>query len=279
MTRIAKQFLRLRVCEHDAALFVHNYDCIGRRFEKITEFLLFLLAMANVPIALENRNRFSGGIDAQGPAAGDRDRAPVAPGVHEFPFPISFLEDFCLDFFQRLGKNRMKKFASNSSADLFSLPAVEAFSRAVPIENLLLEAADKNCVVSEFEEFSVFAVHRLADAEIEFEFAPVLYFFLKRGVGKEPLLWAGKVEGLWHKPNQKERSDNRGGGSDSLDDACQPVVRMPEVPNFHDVRSSTGNDKYSEADKDPAKGEIAPFADEPDERDGYRKICQRDYQV
>jgi hypothetical protein len=121
------------------------------------------------------------------------------------------------------------------------------------------------------------ARERIADPEIKLEFAPVLYFFLKRGVGKEPLLWAGKIESLWHKPNQKERSDNRSGSSNSLDDACQPVVRMPEVPNF--VRSSTGNDKYSEADKDPAEGEIAPFADEPDERDGYRKICQRDYQI
>ena len=159
LSRITKQLLCLGVDELDFARAIHDDHCIRSRFEQISKFLLFLLAMADVPIALENRDRFSGGIDAQGPAAGDCDRGPIAPGVHEFPFPISFLEDFCLDFFQRLGKNRMKKFASNSSADLFSLPAVQAFSRAVPIENLLLEAADKNCVVSEFEEFSVFAVH------------------------------------------------------------------------------------------------------------------------
>lgn len=54
---------------------------------------------------------------------------------------------------------------------------------------------------------------------------------------------------------------------------------MPEIPDFHDVRGATGNDEYSEADKDPAKGKIPPFANEPDERDRNRKICQRNQQI
>lgn len=38
LARVAKQLLRLGVCEHDAALFVDNYDGIGRRLEQIAEF-------------------------------------------------------------------------------------------------------------------------------------------------------------------------------------------------------------------------------------------------
>jgi hypothetical protein len=54
---------------------------------------------------------------------------------------------------------------------------------------------------------------------------------------------------------------------------------MPEVPNFHYMRSAAGNDEYSEADKDPAEGKIAPFANEPDKRDRNRKICERNQQI
>jgi hypothetical protein len=54
---------------------------------------------------------------------------------------------------------------------------------------------------------------------------------------------------------------------------------MPEVPDFQEVRGATGNDEYSEADKDPAEGEIAPFADEPEERERNCEIRQRDQQI
>ena len=100
----------------------------------------------------------------------------------------------------------MKKFMGNSSADLFSLPAVQVLGCAVPIKNLFLKATDEDCVVSKVKQFSLFPVHRLADAQIELEFAPVLHLFLKRSICKEPLLRAGKVQGLRHKPNQKDRS-------------------------------------------------------------------------
>ena len=45
------------------------------------------------------------------------------------------------------------------------------------------------------------------------------------------------------------------------------------------MRGATGNDEYSKANKDLAEGKIAPFADEPDERDGNREIRQRNQQV
>jgi hypothetical protein len=159
MTRIAKQFLRLRVCEHDAALFVHNYDCIGRRFEKITEFLFFLLALADIAIAFENRRRVSGGIHPQSPAAGDGDGRPITPRVDQLAFPVAFLEYFRLNFRQGLWEDGVKKLMGNFSASLFLLPAIQPLSCTIPIEDFFFEAADKNCVVSEFEEFSVFAVH------------------------------------------------------------------------------------------------------------------------
>ena len=58
MTRIAKQFLRLRVCEHDAALFVHNYDGIGRRLEQIAEFCFGAFAICDVANGARYKNAF-----------------------------------------------------------------------------------------------------------------------------------------------------------------------------------------------------------------------------
>lgn len=54
---------------------------------------------------------------------------------------------------------------------------------------------------------------------------------------------------------------------------------MPQVPYLHCMGGAAGNNKNSETDKHPAEGKIAPFANEPDEREGYRKICQRNYQI
>ena len=48
LARVAKQLLRLRVCKHDAALFVHNYDGIGCRLEQIAEFCFSALALRNI---------------------------------------------------------------------------------------------------------------------------------------------------------------------------------------------------------------------------------------
>jgi hypothetical protein len=203
----------------------------------------------------------------------------IAARMNQLAFPVAFLEYFRLYFRQGFWEDRVKKIMGNFSVSLFLLPTIKPLGCPIPIENLFLETADEDGVVGEFEKFGLFAVHRLAQAEIELEFASVLYFLLKRGVCKDPLLRAGKVEGLGHELYQKDRGSDRSCGRDGFDDAGEPVIRMPEVPNFHDMRSATSNDEYSEADEDPAEGEIAPFANEPDERDWNRKIRQRNQQV
>ena len=63
-SRITKELLRLGIDELDFASAIHDDHSIRRRFEKITKFQLFLLAMTDVSITFKDRYRFSGGIGA-----------------------------------------------------------------------------------------------------------------------------------------------------------------------------------------------------------------------
>lgn len=103
--------------------------------------------MADVAIAFENRYRFSGGISAQSPTAGDRDRCPITPRVDQLTLPVAFFEYFRLNFRQRFWEDSVKKLMGNFSASLFLLPAIELLGGAIPVENFFLEAADKNSIV------------------------------------------------------------------------------------------------------------------------------------
>jgi hypothetical protein len=45
------------------------------------------------------------------------------------------------------------------------------------------------------------------------------------------------------------------------------------------VRQAASYDEYAEADEDPAERKVAPFPNEPDERDRNRKIGERNQEI
>jgi hypothetical protein len=79
---------------------------------------------------------------------------------------------------------------------------------------------------------------------------------------------AGQRQGLRHQPDQQDRRQDGGSRRERLDGAGEPIVAMPDVPDFHQVRRAAGKDKSGEAQEEPAKIKVSPLAHEP--REGNR---------
>ena len=72
---------------------------------------------------------------------------------------------------------------------------------------------------------------------------------------------------------QGERGCQGGSGRDQLDVAGQPIARLPERPNLHEMSAAAGNNEQAEAQDHPVERYLpAPLVDEVGQRRGNRNV-------
>ena len=141
--------------------------------EKVPEFFFFFLALADVPVGFEDGNRLAGGVCAQSPATGDGDFTAVAPLVDKFALPEAFPEHLILYFRKGPWKGGLEEFVRDPASRFPLGPTVGLLGAAIPIDDSGIETSNEDSIVGEVENFGLFAIVGLADAQIELDLAPL----------------------------------------------------------------------------------------------------------
>ena len=277
--RVTEETLGLSVDDLHEPAAIDDYHRVGSRFEEIAELLFFVLATRDVSVGFKDGDGLAGGVGAQGPAARHDDFGAFARVMNDFAFPRAPRANLRLDLGKSDRELLLKKLARDLTARFGCVPSVEMFRSAVPIDDLVFHISYEDRIVSEVEQLCLLAVAGFAGAEIELDVAALVHFLIEGGVGFDPIAQIRKVDRLWSDANKQNCGGNGGGGGDRLDDSGEPVVAVPEIPDFHQMRRATGNDEKAEQSEHPTEGDISALAYEPKKNDGNREVRERDQRI
>ncbi len=82
-----------------------------------------------------------------------------------------------------------------------------------------------------------------------------------------------------HQPDQQKCCGDRGQGGDRFDRPGEPVDRLPDGPDLHQVGRPAGDDEDCEAHENPVELQVFTATDEIQQGEGNREIGERDQRI
>jgi hypothetical protein len=82
-----------------------------------------------------------------------------------------------------------------------------------------------------------------------------------------------------NEPHQQKRGRDRSQGGYRLDPAREPVNRLPDRPDLHQMGQPAGDDEHRETHVNPVELQIFAAPDEIEERERDREVRQRDERI